>query len=250
QFPPYIQPNMGMNQQFPFAGMNPNLVNQQNIPFDGMLDLQWPGPQYVSQPPPPILQTQIPTLPIISQQPIANPVIPPGWPPPVPQQINLQILAQLPPDDQKQYIGEFLYTKISTIDEPNAGKITGMLLELDIDELINLLGNDQQLNQKTLEAQKVIHEAGQQQIHHSPIINFDLSLISNGTDQEKKDNIGEFIYEYVARDHEDLAGKITGLILELDLSELKQIVQNKQLLNKNIADAIAQLGQNGGGDAE
>ncbi|KAA6362493.1 MAG: hypothetical protein EZS28_041980 [Streblomastix strix] len=107
----------------------------------------------------PNLQPQIPTLPIISQQPIANPVIPPIQPPAIPQQFNPQILAQIHPNKQKQYIGEFLYTKISTIDEPNACKITGMLLELDIDELINLLGNDQQLNQMTREAQRVLREA-------------------------------------------------------------------------------------------
>ncbi|KAA6380219.1 MAG: hypothetical protein EZS28_024254 [Streblomastix strix] len=105
-------------------------------------------------------QPQIPPLPIINQYPvITNSVIPPIQPPVMPQQFNQQILEQTPPDQQKWYIGEFLYAKISTIDEPNAGKITGMLLELDIPDLINILGNDQQLNQKTREAQRVLREA-------------------------------------------------------------------------------------------
>ncbi|KAA6403903.1 MAG: hypothetical protein EZS28_000573 [Streblomastix strix] len=80
--------------------------------------------------------------------------------------------------------------------------------------------------------------------------NFDLSSLSQGSDEDKKNSIGEFIYEYAAKDHEELAGKITGMILELDLSELKQIVQNKQILNKQITDAILLLQQTGGGDAE
>ncbi|KAA6360973.1 MAG: hypothetical protein EZS28_043500, partial [Streblomastix strix] len=102
----------------------------------------------------PNLQPQIPTLPIINQYPvITNPVIPRIQPPSIQQQFNPQILAQIPPDQQKQYIGEFLYAKISTIDEPNAGKITEMLLELDNVELINILSDDQLLNQKTREAQ-------------------------------------------------------------------------------------------------
>ncbi|KAA6397057.1 MAG: hypothetical protein EZS28_007418 [Streblomastix strix] len=79
--------------------------------------------------------------------------------------------------------------------------------------------------------------------------NFDLSSLSQLSDEDKKNSIGEFIYEYAAKDHEELAGKITGIILEHDLSELKQIVQNKQILNKQITDAIL-LVQQTGGDAE
>ncbi|KAA6393177.1 MAG: putative AGC family protein kinase, partial [Streblomastix strix] len=115
------------------------------------------------QPPPTNLQPLIPILPIINQQPIHPPVIPPVLPPVIPQQFNPQILAQIHPDQQKQYIKEFLFTKVSTIDKPNAEKITGMLLELNIPELINLLGNDQLLNQKTLEAQIVLRKAVDQQ---------------------------------------------------------------------------------------
>ncbi|KAA6356015.1 MAG: hypothetical protein EZS28_048458 [Streblomastix strix] len=77
------------------------------------------------------------------------------------QQFNLQILQQLTSDQQKQYIGEFIYAKISNVDGHSAGKITGMLLELDINELIFLLGNDYLLIQKTREAQKILVEAGE-----------------------------------------------------------------------------------------
>ncbi|KAA6361179.1 MAG: putative Serine:threonine protein kinase PLK4, partial [Streblomastix strix] len=118
-----------------------------------------PKPQHPSS----SIQPQIHQIPIIQVQPISNPVKPPIQPPAITQQFNPQFLAQIPPDQQNQYIGEFLYAKISTIDEPDAGKITGMLLELDIVELINLLKDDQLLNRKTCEAQRVLREAATQQ---------------------------------------------------------------------------------------
>ncbi|KAA6380227.1 MAG: hypothetical protein EZS28_024247, partial [Streblomastix strix] len=96
----------------------------------------------VIQPPiiqPPIIQYPVIQPPLIQHPVIQPPVIPPTQPPQIPQQFSKWTLMQLTPNQQKQYIGEFLYTKISTIDEPNVGKITGMILELDIVELINLL---------------------------------------------------------------------------------------------------------------
>ncbi|KAA6386099.1 MAG: hypothetical protein EZS28_018371, partial [Streblomastix strix] len=65
----------------------------------------------------------------------------------------------LPPHEKKYYIGELLYEKISIIDQRNAGKITGMFLDLEIPELIILLREDQKLNRKTREAQRVLREA-------------------------------------------------------------------------------------------
>ncbi|KAA6381914.1 MAG: hypothetical protein EZS28_022556, partial [Streblomastix strix] len=59
----------------------------------------------------------------------------------------------LPPHEKKYYIGELLYEKISIIDQRNAGKITGMFLDLEIPELIILLREDQKLNRKISELQ-------------------------------------------------------------------------------------------------
>ncbi|KAH7817667.1 putative polyadenylate-binding protein [Monocercomonoides exilis] len=72
-----------------------------------------------------------------------------------------QRLASLNPDDQKQYIGEFLYPTIQNEDPVCAGKITGMILELDISELIRLYQKKEDLLQKVKEAQLVLKNAGQ-----------------------------------------------------------------------------------------
>ena len=51
---------------------------------------------------------------------------------------NLDALTSAPPQQQKQLLGEALYPKIQLIQPKLAGKITGMLLEMDNSELIGL----------------------------------------------------------------------------------------------------------------
>jgi polyadenylate-binding protein len=47
-------------------------------------------------------------------------------------------LTTAPPQQQKQMLGEALYPKIHEMQPELAGKITGMLLEMDNSELLNL----------------------------------------------------------------------------------------------------------------
>jgi polyadenylate-binding protein len=49
-----------------------------------------------------------------------------------------QQLAAAPPAQQKQILGELIFPKIQAINGELAGKITGMLLEMDNAELVNL----------------------------------------------------------------------------------------------------------------
>jgi polyadenylate-binding protein len=51
---------------------------------------------------------------------------------------NLEALASAPPAQQKQMIGEALFPKIRNLQPDMAGKITGMLLEMDNSELMGL----------------------------------------------------------------------------------------------------------------
>jgi polyadenylate-binding protein len=82
-----------------------------------------------------------------------------GSVPSTPMQINTQYLATLPVAEQKQMLGEALFPQIQALDEANAGKITGMLLELDLNELLRLLEVPRELQDKVNEAKQVLAEA-------------------------------------------------------------------------------------------
>ncbi|KAJ5803416.1 uncharacterized protein N7503_005866 [Penicillium pulvis] len=72
--------------------------------------------------------------------------------------INHQTFAAAPPQQQKQMLGEALYPKIQAQQPELAGKITGMLLEMDNTELLGLLDEEDALRAKVDEAINVYDE--------------------------------------------------------------------------------------------
>ncbi|GAA5894516.1 hypothetical protein JCM6882_004840 [Rhodosporidiobolus microsporus] len=77
--------------------------------------------------------------------------------------LTAAILANAGPQEQKQMLGEALYPKIHVTQPELAGKITGMLLEMDSSELLYLLENDDALEAKIKEALDVLEEYSQRQ---------------------------------------------------------------------------------------
>jgi polyadenylate-binding protein len=67
-------------------------------------------------------------------------------------------LAGAQPAQQKQILGEMIFPKIQAINGELAGKITGMLLEMENSELINLIEDDAALKSKVDEALAVYDE--------------------------------------------------------------------------------------------
>ncbi|KAJ5713863.1 polyadenylate binding protein [Penicillium malachiteum] len=75
-----------------------------------------------------------------------------------PSGINHQVFAAAPSAQQKQMLGEALYPKIQAQQPELAGKITGMLLEMDNTELLGLLDEEDALRAKVDEALSVYDE--------------------------------------------------------------------------------------------
>jgi len=69
--------------------------------------------------------------------------------------LTLQRLADAQPREQKQMLGDRLYPLVARINTHLAGKITGMLLELDNAELLHLLESEELLRDKVEEAVQV-----------------------------------------------------------------------------------------------
>ncbi|XP_023612000.1 polyadenylate-binding protein 1-like isoform X3 [Myotis lucifugus] len=71
--------------------------------------------------------------------------------------LTVSMLAAAPLHKQKQMIGERLYPLIYNVHTQLAGKITGMLLEIDNSELLFMLESPESLNAKVEEALAVLH---------------------------------------------------------------------------------------------
>merc|ERR1711972_464396 len=71
--------------------------------------------------------------------------------------LTSDMLAQANPSQQKQMIGERIFPKIQHREPKLAGKITGMLLEMDNMELLHLLENEEALMLKINEALAVLN---------------------------------------------------------------------------------------------
>jgi len=72
--------------------------------------------------------------------------------------LDANTLNAAPPQQQKQMLGEALYPKIHAQQPELAGKITGMLLEMENSELLGLTENEDALRAKVDEAMAVYDE--------------------------------------------------------------------------------------------
>lgn len=104
---------------------------------------------------------QHPGGPQMGRQPFTQQGQPPmagGMPPQRPSSIGIssQELGKLSPEEQKNVLGEKLYIKIQEVNPHQAPKITGMLLEMDIPEILNVLEDRNMLVVKVQEAVNVL----------------------------------------------------------------------------------------------
>jgi polyadenylate-binding protein len=76
--------------------------------------------------------------------------------------LTASMLAAAPPQEQKQMLGERIFPLIQGMFPDLAGKITGMLLEIDNSELVHMLEHQESLKNKVEEAVAVLqaHQAG------------------------------------------------------------------------------------------
>merc|ERR1712179_453805 len=70
--------------------------------------------------------------------------------------LTASMLAAAPPQEQKQMLGERLFPLIQRMYPDLAGKITGMLLEIDNSELLHMLEDHSSLKSKVDEAVAVL----------------------------------------------------------------------------------------------
>lgn len=125
----------------PVGGMPPH-----GMPPGGMPGM--PGMPGAPQPMPQRMPPPQPVMPRPAPKPAAAPAHPTG--------LDAQYLASMTPEQQKNVLGERLYTYIVKKFPKQSAKITGMLLEMDNSEILNLLDSPALLDSKVDEAIEVL----------------------------------------------------------------------------------------------
>uniref|UniRef100_A0AAR2LYB8 Polyadenylate-binding protein n=1 Tax=Pygocentrus nattereri TaxID=42514 RepID=A0AAR2LYB8_PYGNA len=102
----------------------------------------------------------------------SGPVSPPAVHVQGQEPLTASMLAAAPPQEQKQMLGERLFPLIQNMHPTLAGKITGMLLEIDNSELLHMLESPESLRSKVDEAVAVLQahqakEAAQKNVTNS-----------------------------------------------------------------------------------
>lgn len=152
-FPMYPQPmkQRGPRQGGPSRGRQVNKQQQQRGGNMGAPPQQYAYNPNVRNPPPP-------------PQPIHVPQVAMPGPPPAATmsqgELTASMLASATPEMQKQMLGERLFPLIQQSQPDLAAKITGMLLEMEVAEILTLLESQSELQAKIQEAIDVLNQQG------------------------------------------------------------------------------------------
>lgn len=60
------------------------------------------------------------------------------------------------------------------------------------------------------------------------------AMLASAQPQEQKQMLGERLFSIISETHKDLAGKITGMLLEIDNSELLHMLEVQEALEKKV----------------
>ncbi len=146
---------------------------------------------------------------------------------------------------EKTLLGEQLYDMISEWYPDQADKITGMLLELDVITLNLLVKDSAALKEKASHAANVLSNTNiDKGIPHS-LASTSNSVQESGStmlsDYEMKHTLAEQLYSIIDKWYPGEAGKLTGMLMDIDCTVLKNLVINEQLLKKKLEGALATL---------
>ncbi|KAG5467000.1 hypothetical protein LSCM1_01178 [Leishmania martiniquensis] len=159
-----IMPMNGMNGlggMNGMGGMNSMGAMGPMGPMGGMNSMGAMGPMGpmggMARPMAPNAMSQMRSRPMPQKPPMQS-LMPQQHPQAPPQGQNLAaVLANLNPEQQKNVLGERLYSYIVRSHPSVAAKITGMLLEMDNSEILNMLDSPSMLDSKIAEAQDVLN---------------------------------------------------------------------------------------------
>lgn len=89
------------------------------------------------------------------------------------------------------------------------------------------------LQATTAPVQQAVHIQGQEPLT--------ATMLAAAAPPEQKQMLGERLFPLIQRMHHDLAGKITGMLLEIDNTELLHMLEHNESLKNKVEEAVAVL---------
>ncbi|CAB4002322.1 Embryonic polyadenylate-binding A [Paramuricea clavata] len=132
-------------------------------------------------------------------------------------------------------LGDVLYTEVEAVysEHEIAEKITGMLLELNVDEIERLMKHKSELLVKIHEAFAVLQRHSDNELKSPTIKEWPAS----------KTELGEKIFERILQWYmdEETTAKLTGMLLEMNIDEITKLTQEDELLKCKADEAFRAL---------
>ncbi|XP_058270796.1 uncharacterized protein LOC131368729 isoform X2 [Hemibagrus wyckioides] len=120
-------------------------------------------------------------------------------------------------------LGEQLYELINLYNTGYTQKITGMLLEQEKKVVLQLLSDPVLLEEKVNMALKTLQDSSCRPSQEE-------ACASDGSDQDEVEVIGEKLFALVRDIEPAHCADITGMLLEMDLGTLRQILSDRNML--------------------
>lgn len=89
--------------------------------------------------------------------------------------------------------------------------------------------------------QPPVQQVHQQAVHVQGQEPLTASMLASAAPQEQKQMLGERLFPLIQKMHFDLAGKITGMLLEIDNAELLHMLEHQDSLKAKVEEAVAVL---------
>lgn len=86
---------------------------------------------------------------------------------------------------------------------------------------------------QAMSSQPAVHIHGQEPLT--------TSMLASAVPQEQKQMLGERLFPLIREIHHDLAGKITGMLLEIDNTDLLHMLEDRESLKAKVDEAVAVL---------
>ncbi|XP_076959795.1 uncharacterized protein LOC143635973 [Bidens hawaiensis] len=141
--------------------------------------------------------------------------------------------ANSSPEKQRTILSEKLYPIVKFLEAESATEVTEMLLELGPAEVLHLLGSPQELKAKVAQAMGILRSSSH---IRSVRVVFALSHANSGT--EEKAILGRNLYPLVEELESESAPEVTTMLLELDLTEVRHLLESPEALKAKVAEAM------------